>query len=141
MDPIGSFQPDDSGVEVSGGDCFDLQLFRSPHAQLRGRVTGPDVSPVANVAVIMMTADDSSFSTSETDDRGYFGFDSLEPGEYVVGMNYPGAPSWQYGAGGGIVPPKASLYFGGTTERANALVIKLATDHKRDDIDFVIPAH
>jgi len=36
--------------------------------------------------------------------------------------------------------PKASLYYSGMRNRADAFVINLATDEKRDDIDFTIPA-
>lgn len=139
VDPVGSFQPDDSGIGVIGGACWDLTLSRSPHARLGGHVRRSDGSPVPSVDVIIVSADDSWFVTSQADARGYFTFDSLKSGEYVVGINLPGAPSWEYGsaAGPGVAPRTASLYYGGATERSGALVITLAADEKRDDVDFI----
>jgi hypothetical protein len=32
------------------------------------------------------------------------------------------------------------LYYGGATERSGALVITLAADEKRDDVDFIASA-
>jgi hypothetical protein len=142
VESIESPRPDDSEIEVSRGACWDLTLSRRPHAQISGHVRLPDGSPMANVGVILIHASDSSFNTSETDARGYFSFGSLDPGEFVVGINLPGAPAWEYAGCGGAcaseVPP-ASLYYDGTAERSRASVIKLATDEKRDGIDFIIP--
>ena len=139
----GSTQPDDSGIELSRGACWDLTLSRSPHAQLGGHVHRPDGSTMPNVDVIIMSADNSWFTTSQTDARGSFTFDSLKPGEYVVGINLPGAPAWESAGGGGVgvAPSTASQYYGGTAVRSDALVIKLATDEKRDDIDFIALTH
>jgi len=139
VDPIGSLQPDKADIGVSRGACWDLTLSRSPHAQLGGHVRRPDGSPVPNVEVIIIGADDSWFITSEADARGYFTFDSLNPGEYVVGINLPGAPAWKVGGGAGVAPPSASLYYGGAAQRSGALVVKLAPDEKRDDLDFIVP--
>ncbi len=137
----GSTQPDDDGVELSRGSCWDLTLTRSPHARLGGHVHRSDGSSMANVDVIIMNADNSWFTTSQTDARGSFTFDSLKPGEYVVGINLPGAPAWENagGAGEGVAPQTASLYYGRTAVRSDALVIKLATNEKRDDLDFIAP--
>ena len=139
VDPIGSLQPDASSIVVAGGTCWDLTLSRSSHAQLGGHVHRRDGSSVPDVDVVLMSADDSWFATSHTDARGYFAFNSLEPGEYVVGINLPGAPAWKYGGGAGVDPPTASLYYGDTPARASALVIKLAAEESRDDLDFVVP--
>ena len=65
---------------------------------------------------------------------------SLRPGKYVVGLNLPGAPKWEYAgqAGADVVPPPASLYYPGVPTRSAASVINLADDDKRNDIDFTI---
>jgi len=140
VDHAGSRPPDDSDIELSRGACWDLTLSRSPHAQISGHVHFPDGSSVPNVDVILMSADNSSFNTTRTDARGYFTFESLRPGEYVVGINLPGAPPWKYaGCSGACDVPPAPLYYNGAAERSGALVIKLATDEKRDDIDFIAP--
>ena len=140
VDPIGSFQPDAAALDVSPGACLDLTLSKRPHAQLGGHVLRSNGSPVPQLAVVMIGADDSWWTTSRADARGYFHFDSLSPGNYVIGINLPGAPAWKSGADGiGVAPPTASLYYSGALNRSAALVIKLADDEKRDDIDFIVP--
>jgi hypothetical protein len=141
VNPVGSYQPDDSGATVSAGACWDVALTRYPHGQVGGHVRHADGSPVPDVDVIIMRADNSWYLTDRADARGHFRFDSLELGEYVVGINLPGAPPWAHGGGGGpdVAPKTASMYYGGATERSGALVITLAADEKRDDLDFIAP--
>ncbi len=140
VDSAGSPRPDDSEIEVSGGACWDLTLDRSPHAQISGHVHHSDGSPMPNVWVILIEPDGSSYNTTHTDASGYFTFDSLGPGDYVVGINLPGAPAWKdAGCSGACEVPHASLYYNGVTERSHALVIKLATDEKRQDLNFTAP--
>jgi hypothetical protein len=142
VDSIGSQQPDEDGAEVTRGSCWDVTLHRSPHAQISGHVHNSDGSPMADVPVIRIEpdGDGSSYNTTRTDESGYFTFNGLRPGDYVIGINLPGAPEWKYGACGGAceVPP-VSLYYNGVRERAHALVIHLATDEKRHDIDITAP--
>jgi hypothetical protein len=142
VDSIGSQQPDDTNIVVPRGGCWDLTLYRSPHAQISGHVYHSDGSPMADVPVMLIEpdGDGSSYNTTITDAHGYFTFNSLRPGEYTVGINLPGAPPWKYGGCGGAceVPP-ASLYYNAVAERPHALVIMLATDEKRLDVDFNVP--
>jgi len=141
VDSIGPFQADDADIEVSRGACWDLTLSRSPHAQLGGPVQRSDGSPMPQVDVLIMSEDESWFTTEKSDARGYFHINSLQPGKYVVGINLPGAPAWKYGSGAGVGvnPPAASLYYPGMRNRSDALVVSLTTDEKRDDIDFIVP--
>lgn len=141
VNPLGSYQPDDSGATVSAGACWDVALTRYPHGEVGGHVRHPDGSPAPDVDVIIMGADNSWYTTRRVDTQGHFTFYSLEPGEYVIGINLPGAPPWEYGgaAGGGVTPPAASMYYGGATERSGALVITLTADEKRGDVDFTAP--
>ena len=140
VDPIGSFRADDESHKVNPGACWDITLSRSPHAQLGGRVQRSDGSPVPQVDVLIMLADESWFTTEKADERGYFHVDSLHPGKYVVGINLPGAPAWKYaGCGGACEAPPASLYYPGVNYRSAALTITLDKDEKRDNIDFIIP--
>jgi len=138
---VGSYQPDDSGARVSAGECWDVTISRSPHARIGGHVRHADGSPVSDVDVIVMSADNSWYMTDRADVHGHFRFNSLDPGEYVVAINLPGAPPWQDGGGGGpgVAPKTASMYFGGATQRSGALVITLTADEKRDDLDFIAP--
>lgn len=136
VDPIGSFQPDDDGVDVSGGSCWDVTLSRSPHAQLSGHVRRSDGSPVAGVAVLIESGGEL-WRTATTDADGYFQEDSLKPGKYIVGINPPGTPARTYVIGS-TPPPAASLYYPGVPSHSAALPVKLAADEKRDDIDFIL---
>jgi hypothetical protein len=80
-----------------------------------------------------------------SDADGYFHRGLLSSGRYVVGINLPGEPIWKpsgcAGTPGACSVEKASLYYPNVRNRADAVVINLATDEKRDDIDFTIPAH
>ncbi len=140
VSPIGPFQPDVTTVFTRPGACWDVPLWRRPHALIGGHVHRPDGSPAAQVPVMIVSADGSSFASGVSDASGYFQFDSMQSGKYVVGINLPGAPAWKFdiGAGKGVAPP-ASLYYPGTRSRSGASVIDLLTDQKRDDIDFIVP--
>jgi hypothetical protein len=143
VDPIGSFHPDDSEIELSRGACWDLTLSRYPHAHLGGHVRRTDGSPVPRAPVLIISEDGSGFITEESDADGYFHSDGMQPGRYMVGINLPGAPAWKYGGCGGACKdkiPSASLYYPGALNRSDALVISLITDQKRDDIDFTVPS-
>jgi hypothetical protein len=139
-DPIGSFQTDEGGANVTRGSCWDVTLSRSPHGQLGGYVRRSDGLPLPEVGILVMREDESWFATDKTDERGHFHMDSLQQGKYVIGINLPGAPPWKAGAGAGsgLNIPRASLYYPGVQNRSAALPITLASDEKRDDIDFVI---
>ena len=139
VDRIGSFQPDNDSVEVTGGSCWDLTISRSPHAHIGGHLRHSDGSPVANAPVFIM--DRGGYNTTKSDSDGYFQSDGMRPGKYVVGLNLPDAPAWKYGGCGGArcEAPPIYLYYPGMRSRSDALVINLAEDEKRDDIDFTIP--
>jgi hypothetical protein len=138
VDFMGSPPPDDTNIVIRPGACWDLTLSRSPKAQISGHIHYSDGSSVQNVPVILIEAD--GYNMTHTDTSGYFTFDGLRPGNYTVGINLPGAPPWKdESCGGACEPPPASLYYNGVAERAHALVIHLATDEKRHDIDFIAP--
>jgi Carboxypeptidase regulatory-like domain len=144
MDPIKSFRADDTSVDVKGHQCWDLTLSRAPHAHLGGHVQRSDGSPAAQVSVLLTDEDGSWFETMISDAHGDFHRELLSSGRYVIGINLPGEPTWKpsgcAGTPGACVVPKASLYYPNMRNRADALVISLATDETRDDIDFTIPA-
>ena len=143
VDPIGSFRPDDSQIEIRRGGCWDLTLLRYPHARLGGHLQRSDGSPLPGVAVLLTDESEEWWMTSKTDARGHFVFDSQPAGKYLVGIDVPHAGAWQNTSGGGPrgSAPKASLYYPGVQNRDGALAIALSEDEKRDDIDFVVPMH
>lgn len=140
-EPIGSYLPDDSEIDLNPGSCWDLTLSRFPHAQIGGHVRSSNGSPVPNVDLVLVSSDNSWYSTTQTDLNGHFMFDSQYPGEFVVGLNFPGRPDWFNGGGAGIgvkIPP-ASVFYPGVPDRSSARVIRLAADEKLGDIDFILP--
>jgi hypothetical protein len=141
VDRIGSFQPDDDGVKVTSGSCWNLTISRSPHAEIGGHLRHSDGSPVANAPVFIIDGDGYNTTMSESD--GYFQSDGMRPGKYLVGINLPDAPAWKYGGcgGAGCEAPPIYLYYPGVHNRPDALVINLAEDEKLDDVDFTIPIH
>jgi Carboxypeptidase regulatory-like domain len=143
VDPIEAFHPAGSFIELKEGQCWWLSLYNSPEAQIAGHVRRIDGSPVAGATIVLTNADDSLFYTDSTDSDGRFGFDGLDPGEYVAGLRPLGSPPAKIaGCAGGCADkiPTVSLYYRNETNRSGAFVIKLATDEKREDIDFIVPA-
>lgn len=142
-DAVGSFRPDESAVDMTSRSCWDLTLSGSPHAQLGGHLQHSDGSPAAQVPVLIMTLDERWFTTQKSNAEGYFHFDSLAPGKYVVAINLPDAPKWQLDGCAGACKdriPAPSMYYPNMQNRADAIAITLATDERRNDIDFTLPA-
>jgi hypothetical protein len=96
---------------------------------------------VANINVVLIRSDNSTYVTGQTDVNGRFLFASEEPGEYLLGLNYPARSDWFNGggAGPGLRIPPASMFYPGVANRANAHVIQLGTDQKLDKLDFILP--
>jgi len=140
--PVGPLQPDDSEIDLKGGACWDLTLSRSPHARISGHVRRSNGSPASNVDVVLIRSDNSGYLTTQTNKDGYFRFDSQEPGEFVVGFNFPARADWINGASAGaaVELPPASLFYPVGSNRSNARVIQLHTDEKVDTIDVTLPA-
>ena len=140
VNPIDSFQPDGGTVSIRPGGCWDLTLRRSPHAHIAGHIRRSNRSPVADVPVLILTEGQSGYTSTTTNERGYYDFDGLQPGKYVIGISFPDVPAWKHSScGGACDQPGASLYYPGTLSRSGALSISLEADERRDDIDFVIP--
>ncbi len=150
VDSIGRFYVGDAALEVSRGTCRDVTLWKEPeppHTRLSGHVKRSDGSPESEIPVLIMREDGSWYTTEKSDASGYFHEDSLPSGKYVVGINLPDAPAWKfYGSCGGAgcknqIPDESFLYYPGMHNRADALLITIGKDEKRDDIDFTVPTH
>jgi Carboxypeptidase regulatory-like domain len=140
VDPLGSFRPDDSSIDVKSGSCWNVTMSRSPHARISGHLRHSDGSPAPGVPVLIIDADGSGFSTIESNADGSFSSDGMVPGKYLVAVNSPDAPRWKISACGGTceIPPGA-LYYPWRHDRSDALLIVLSEDEKRNNIDFTIP--
>lgn len=141
VQPIESYQPDDAEINLVAGTCRDVTLSRSPHARISGSILRSDGTPIPNLGVVLIRSDNSSYVTTQTDGSGKFMFDSQEPGQYVLGLNYPASADWfdGGGAGPGVKIPPASLFYPGALDRSNSSIIQLASDEKLDKVDFVVP--
>jgi Carboxypeptidase regulatory-like domain len=139
---VGPTYVGDSALKITGGVCWNVTLWGSPAARLSGHIRRSDGSAASKTQVLIMRDDYSWFTTQESDANGYFQEDSLRAGKYVVGISLPGDSPWKTSGCAGAclneIPP-VSLYHPGMLGRSNALVIDLATDEKRDDIDFTLP--
>jgi Carboxypeptidase regulatory-like domain len=140
--PVESYKPDDSQIVLTSGTCRDITLYRTSHAEIGGHVTRSDGTPVANVALVLIQSDNSAYMTTPTGADGYFVFGPLQPGKYVLGLNFPASPDWFDGDGGGdgVPLPPASMFYPGVANRSGALVIRLETDEKLEDLNFVVPS-
>jgi len=140
--PVGSYQPDKSGIDLKPGTCWDLTLSRSPHARISGHVRHYDGSPVPDIDLVLIGSDNSWYLTTQTDRKGYFEFDSQDAGKFVLGLNFPKRPDWFNGSGvgEGVKLPPASQFYPGVSDRSAARIIQLETDEKLDHLDFTIPA-
>jgi Carboxypeptidase regulatory-like domain len=136
--PVGSFRAEDSRVDVSGGSCWDVRLTRYPHAQIGGHVRYPNGSPVVGAQALLIHVDESMWSTRQVDANGYFGYEGLDAGRYVIGVLLTSPPPPDTDSDG--TPPPASLYYPGAHNRSAAATIALRTDEKRDNIDITVPA-
>jgi Carboxypeptidase regulatory-like domain len=117
VDPIGSFRPDNSEIQIDRGKCWDLTLKKYPHARIAGHVHHSDGSPVRVLPVLLLKPDEESWTTSSTDARGYFHFDSLRAGNYIVGIDFGGSADWKNTSGVGGSLPRATLYYPAVTDR------------------------
>jgi 5-hydroxyisourate hydrolase-like protein (transthyretin family) len=137
---IGTYKPDNSEVNLKAGACVDLTMDRSPHARISGHVSNSNGSPMANVDVALIRSDNSGYQTTQTDSSGNFNFDSQQSGKFVVGVNYPPRPDWFNGSGAGVgvkLPP-VSTFYPSVTSRSSARIIRLGTDQRIDNVDFIV---
>jgi hypothetical protein len=127
-------------IKVSRGACWDMTLWRFPHARLSGHVRRSDGTPVSKLQVLIASEDGSFWGAETSDADGRFQNDLMQPGKYIVAIGMPGAPPLKmFGcAGGGCRDqlPEISLYYPGVHNRSSALVITLKDNEKRDNIDF-----
>jgi hypothetical protein len=142
--PIGSRTPDDSGITMKGGACWDLTLTRSQHGRIGGKVTYSNGLRAVGIDVALVSSDNQWYTTVQTDEKGGFQFDPQQPGEFVLGFNFPPKSTWVNfggGAGAGIGLPPMSWFYPGVPNRSSARVIELKTDEKLDDIRVILPAN
>jgi hypothetical protein len=141
VDPIGELKPDEDQINVKRGTCWDITLGQRHRVKIGGHVKRSNGSPMPDIEVVLIRSDNSWYTTTRTDKKGHYIFDIHNHGEFVVGLNFPVSPDWFNGggAGAGVKIPPASTFYPGVSNRSDARVIALATDEKRDNINFTIP--
>jgi hypothetical protein len=97
---------------------------------------------VPDLPVAVLNLDGTIYATGLTYQNGHFAFDSLRPGEFVVRLELPADANWLGSAASDASRESlpASMFYPGVPNRTDAGVIRLTTDEKRDDINFVLPS-
>jgi hypothetical protein len=135
--------PNDSGIDLESGGCWDLSLTHGPDGSIHGRIHYADGKPANHIDVVLITKDRTWYVTTQTNEKGFYRFDGAVKGDYVIGVNFPPSPGWFNGAGGGtasgLTLPSAALFYPNSPNFAGAETIRLQDDENRDRIDFVLP--
>jgi len=126
------------GPSLTPGSCWDLTVAIPPKGQISGHVRHRDGAPFAHATVLIINLDTTSWSASETDESGHFDRSELEPGHYVIGM-FDFRPDLLGRHFDDSPPPAVSLYYPGVKKRADAKVITVTDDGKRNYASFVVP--
>ena len=139
-DPTGSFRPNSLPVSLTPGSCTKVTIPGLTSFDISGFVHYPDGSPVENAHVLVVSADNTWFTTMQTWVDGSYSLRNVEPGDYVMGVNPPSAPPWDPSTmeSKGTKIPTASTYYPGVSTRPAAQVLTFGTTDRKG-IDFVLP--
>jgi hypothetical protein len=142
VDPTGSFRPESRPVSLRPGSCSKVTVPGFTRLDISGYVSYSKYSrsPVAGAHVLVVSADNTWFMTIDTKDDGSYYFSSVEPGDYVIGVNPPNAPPWDHTTmeSKGTQIPTASLYYPDATTRSRAQALTHTTQDQKG-INFVLP--
>ncbi|MGP8258560.1 MAG: carboxypeptidase regulatory-like domain-containing protein [Acidobacteriaceae bacterium] len=142
VDPTGSFRPESRPVSLRPGSCSKVTVPGFTRLDISGYVSYSkhSYSPVAGAHVLIVSADNTWFMTLDTKDDGSYYFNSVEPGDYVIGVNPPNAPPWDHTTmeSKDTPIPTASLYYPNASSRSGAQVLTHATQDQKG-INFVLP--
>lgn len=140
----GSLRLTTTFAQVSEGSCLSLDLRGDHRAKLSGRVVDSKGQPVVAAPVLLISADASGFNTTDTNAQGAFEFDSIAPGDYVLGVRSPGASSAEFAGCGGArcraSLPTDMVFFGNTSLRSGTNVLHFAPEDHHEDVVVTLPA-
>lgn len=138
--PLFEFDGTSENVHITSEACgievnFDAQI----DGRISGHVFDSDGSPVTdNVQVSIVTLESSTKgialaeSRSEyTKNKGWYEFDGLQPGKYLLGINIARPPDKH--------SPYPMVYFPNTSDRTQARVFTISVGEKLKNIDFHLP--
>jgi len=131
------FDRDEIEVDVASG-CFGTELYFRLHTsgRIAGRVIGANGKPVGReVQVAIIIADDADKPmpnlqnrNAYTDDLGYYLFDGVPPGRYLLGIGIAHAPTKN--------TPYPKIYYPAGNQPSQAKIIELAKGQKMNGMDF-----
>ncbi len=115
--------------------CFESDLTALPSGRIRGRVLGPDGKPLVFAAVDLFrrekyTAEipNGGWYEAQDRDKGYFEFQNVSPGDYVLIYNSAGRIDED--------EPYQRTFYPGVADLKSAKVIHLEGGQKFDDADI-----
>lgn len=124
-------------VNVASG-CFGAELYFGLHAsgRIAGRVANADGKPVGRqVQVSIIMADDADkpmsallYRSAYTDDLGYYVFDGVSPGRYLLGVSIANAPY--------KTTPYPKTYYPNGSLPSQAKILELARGQKMNEMNF-----
>jgi len=141
--PIGAYKADRSYANVEAGVCWDVSLDREAHGEISGRILRANGSPATNIDLVIIDADNTGYTTLQTDGDGRFDSYAYPPGKYILGVNFPPNPTWFNGSGAGadLKLPPASWFYPGVQDRSHATILTLNPDQKLTNINITLPTH
>ncbi|HEV3042194.1 MAG TPA: carboxypeptidase-like regulatory domain-containing protein [Candidatus Angelobacter sp.] len=123
---------DDGSTTVGSRSCNLIPFELSPDGQISGHVTTANGKPFKEHPWVEVVSEERGESRSAyVDEEGYFQFNGLRPGRYLVGIGIqadPGTPEW-----------RSRIYYPGVRTRASAVIIELGHAEKRTDVDLRLP--
>jgi Carboxypeptidase regulatory-like domain len=137
VDHIGEFRPEPESLEIVNGGCWDLTFSQDAWAGISGYVKFPDGSPARGGQIILYRVGDPLWATSHVDGYGFYQFDTLASGSYVIG--YRSMAEKFTDTIGVVGPPPAASYYPGVPSRAAATSLELKTDQRLVEINITLP--
>ncbi|MFY9588187.1 MAG: carboxypeptidase-like regulatory domain-containing protein, partial [Actinomycetota bacterium] len=127
-------------VVVTEGRCAGAAFLTTSLAAIKGKLVDAEGRPVSNIDLKILPADIGSTKelwhgreiSSQTDEGGYYIFDQVPPGQYVIAINYEGQPSL-------FGPPFPRSYYPGTGDLDKAKTIIVAEGQEIQAGDFHLP--
>lgn len=115
--------------------CFESDLTALPAGRIRGRVLGPDGKPLAFAHVDLFrrekyTAGTPGWYEAQDREKGYFEFQNVDPGDYVLVYNDADRIDAD--------EPYPRTFYPGAADLKSARVIHLEAGQKFDDADIQV---
>jgi len=127
-------------VVVVEGGCAAADFQPTSLGAINGKLVNSDGEPASKVTIKLIPADTGGNEemwrgreiSSDTDERGFYSFNQIPPGEYVIVVNYEGQP--------GLYDPRfPRTYHPGTGDRSQARIFSVAEGQAVEATNFRLP--